>query len=90
MRIFENVFIERNHFNVIIQVAYDYGLRSFIALLKMAIDVKEDDSLEEIFAEIGEFKIYQILVIILLAIPSILSAGYSLEYVFASATLDYR
>lgn len=56
----------------------------------MGINVKDDDCMEEIFVEIGEFKIYQVLLIFLLAIPSMLSAGFTLDFVFASATLDYR
>lgn len=55
----------------------------------MGIDVK-DGSLEEAIAEIGEFKIYQVLMIVLLAIPCALSAAFNLEFVFATATLDYR
>lgn len=56
----------------------------------MGVDAKDDDGLEQTFAEIGEFKKYQVLLIILLAISYALAAGFSLEFVFAAATLDYR
>lgn len=56
----------------------------------MGIDIKDDDSLDEIFVEIGEFRLYQVLLMSLLAFPCILSLGYMYEFVFATATLNYR
>lgn len=56
----------------------------------MRSNIKDDDSLDKIFNEIGEFKIYQVVLIILLALPCMLSAGYTYEFILASATLDYR
>lgn len=56
----------------------------------MGVSITNDDSLDKIFVEVGEFKRYQVLVLVLLFIPSLLSAGYCHEFMFASATLSYR
>lgn len=56
----------------------------------MVADNEEDDNLHEIFKEIGEFKVYQVFMVISLVIPCLLSAGFSYQFVFTSATLDYR
>lgn len=56
----------------------------------MGVNIKDDDSLDKVFTEIGEFKIYQIYLLILICIPCAMSAAFSSHFIFASATLDYR
>lgn len=56
----------------------------------MGITIKDDDSLDKVLTEIGGFKTYQFYLFFLLSIPVALSAGFVFEFVFASATLDYR
>lgn len=56
----------------------------------MSSDIENDDSLDRVYAEIGEFKIYQMFLILLLCIPSVLPALFTNNFIFAAATLDYR
>lgn len=48
------------------------------------------NSMDVVFAEIGDFGVFQIVNIILICIPSILSATYMVNYVFAADSLNYR
>lgn len=61
-----------------------------VFIFEMGIDVKDDDSLDKVFVEVGEFKIYQIFLILLICIPSVLSAVFQVHFIFVTATLDYR
>lgn len=61
-----------------------------VKISNMVADTKDDDNLHKIFVEIGEFKMFQVLMIISLVVPCLLSAGFTFQFVFASATLDYR
>lgn len=46
--------------------------------------------LDKIFEEIGEFGRFQIVSILLICIPSLLSASYVVNYIITTNTLDYR
>lgn len=61
-----------------------------VKISNMGADSRDDDNLHKIFKEIGEFKIYQVLMVISLVVPCLLSAGFAYQFVFTSATLDYR
>lgn len=56
----------------------------------MGADVKDNEYIHKILIEIGEFKRYQVFMLALLVIPCLLSAGFIYQFMFASATLDYR
>lgn len=48
------------------------------------------NNLDTIFTEIGEFGAFQKISILLICIPSLLSASYVVNYIIATNTLDYR
>lgn len=51
---------------------------------------KDDDWVENVLVEIGEFRLYQVYMIVLMCFVSILSAGSMFQFLFTSATLQYR
>lgn len=56
----------------------------------MSVDAGIDNNLDAVFAEVGEFGVFQILSLILICIPNTLFGSYVVSYIFASYTLDYR
>lgn len=58
--------------------------------LKMSVDLTAESDLDTIFAEVGEFGIYQIAIYMLICIPNALSATFVVNYMFTANTLDYR
>lgn len=56
----------------------------------MVVDVGGDNNLEMVFAEVGEFGVFQILTFLLICIPNTISATYMVNYMFAINSLDYR
>lgn len=58
--------------------------------LKMSVDISDDSSLDNIFKEVGDFGLFQIITYILVCIPNILSATYEVNYMISANTLDYR
>lgn len=53
-------------------------------------NINDDDSLNKVLIEIGDFKTYQVLMLFSLIVPCILTSAFVYQYVSASATLDYR
>lgn len=49
-----------------------------------------DHNIDAVFAEVGEFGLFQILSLLLICIPNTISATYMVNYIFATNTLDYR
>lgn len=56
----------------------------------MSVDSTAGSDLDTIFAEVGEFGIYQIAIYLLICIPNALSATFVMNYMFTANTLDYR
>lgn len=56
----------------------------------MSVDLTAISDLDTIFAEVGEFGIYQIAIYMLICIPNAISATFVMSYMFAANTLDYR
>lgn len=56
----------------------------------MVVDSGVDNNLDAVFTEIGEFGAFQIVSILLICLPSLLSASYIVNFIFAADTLDYR
>lgn len=56
----------------------------------MSDEVGDDSNLDIIFAEVGEFGIFQVIAYTLICIPTILTSTYAVNYIFSSNTLDYR
>lgn len=56
----------------------------------MSIDLTAHSDLDAIFAEVGEFGLYQIGLYMLLYIPNAMSATFVMNYMFTANTLDYR
>lgn len=54
------------------------------------MDLTAESDLDTIFAEVGEFGIYQIAIYMLICIPNALSATFVVNYMFTANTLDYR
>lgn len=55
----------------------------------MSVDAA-DYNIDTIFSEIGGFGPFQILSLFLICIPNIISTTYTVNYIFASNSLDYR
>lgn len=49
-----------------------------------------DHNIDAIFAEIGEFGLFQILSLFLICIPNTISATFMVNYIFATNNLDHR
>lgn len=58
--------------------------------MNMTKHVHNNDNLEVVFSEIGEFNLFQILTLILLSLMNILAAGGDLSYMFIGSELEYR
>lgn len=56
----------------------------------MSVDAAGEGDLNTIFAEAGEFGLYQIAIFLLISIPNALSVTFIINYMFAANTLDYR
>lgn len=56
----------------------------------MSVDIAANSDLDIVFAEVGEFGIYQIALFMLMCIPNALSATFVMNYMFTANTLDYR
>lgn len=56
----------------------------------MSMDSTADSDLDTVFAEVGEFGIYQIAIFLLICIPNALSATFVMNYMFTANTVDYR
>lgn len=48
------------------------------------------NNLDVIFTEIGEFGLFQAVSLVLICIPSLLSASYVVNYIFTANALNYR
>lgn len=59
-------------------------------IVNMSVDSTADSDLDTIFAEVGEFGIYQIAIYLLICIPNALSATFVMNYMFTANTLGYR
>ncbi|XP_031627744.1 uncharacterized protein LOC116343679 [Contarinia nasturtii] len=57
---------------------------------KMGIDIGADDHLERVFLELGDIGLFQILTLLLICIPYMVSASHMVNYIFASNSLEYR
>lgn len=53
-------------------------------------DVNDDDALDAVLAEIGEFSVYQLVKYVLIVLPIALSAVYAISFIVTGVTLDYR
>lgn len=51
---------------------------------------KEEDALEAALSQLGHFGLYQKYVLIMLCIPNLFSAMYSLNYVFVADQVPFR
>lgn len=49
-----------------------------------------NNNLDIIFAEVGEFGVFQVVPLILICIPSLVSASYVVNYIFTTNKLVYR
>lgn len=50
----------------------------------------DDNTLDFIFNEIGEFSVFQIITYALICIPNAISATYVVSYMFTANPLHYR
>lgn len=50
----------------------------------------DEDQMDTVLAETGQFGKYQILQLLLILVPAILSAPYEVNFIVTSATDDYR
>lgn len=50
----------------------------------------ESTAVDQVFAEIGEFGVFQKINLFLLCLPSLMAGTFMVNYVFAANTLDYR
>lgn len=48
------------------------------------------NNLDEIFSEIGEFGVFQIISFFLICIPNVFAATWIVNYVLTANALDYR
>lgn len=53
-------------------------------------DDNNDNDLDVVFTEIGEFGVFQVFTFVLICIPNMMFATYVVNYIFATNTLDYR
>lgn len=52
--------------------------------------MSDNNNLDAILTEVGEFGLYQVVTYILICIPNILSATYVVNYMISANTLNYR
>lgn len=56
----------------------------------MALAEPNENSIDFLFTEIGEFSLYQVITYALICIPNAVTATFVVGYIFTANALDYR